>query len=258
MTPMSTQRKAWSEAELLVAFRLYCQTPFGKLHQRNPEIIELADFIGRTPSAVAMKACNFASLDPQQKDRNIKALGNVSRADRELWEDFAIDSEAVAQKAEAAYATIIGQVPPEPPDDIIVPEGPTEVERALKTRRVQSFFRAAVLAAYENRCALTGLSISELLNASHIVPWSVNTRLRANPRNGICLNVFHDRAFDRGLITFDQSFRVVLSPRIEESDESVVHKELLLNFVGQPLRLPLRFLPEIESLEYHRQYIFKG
>ena len=59
--------------------------------------------------AVAMKACNFASLDPQQQARSIKALGNVSRADRELWKAFFTDSEAVAQGAEAAYVAISGK-----------------------------------------------------------------------------------------------------------------------------------------------------
>lgn len=44
-------RVAWSRDELLGAFRLYCRRPFGKLHQRNPEIIALGRVLGRTPSA---------------------------------------------------------------------------------------------------------------------------------------------------------------------------------------------------------------
>jgi len=89
-------RVPWSPKELLVAFRLYCRTPFGKLHQHNPEIIALARVLGRTASAVGMKACNFASLDPVQRARHISALGNVSRADRALWERFEGNAEEVA------------------------------------------------------------------------------------------------------------------------------------------------------------------
>src|SRR3989337_951894 len=89
-------RVPWSRDELLVAFRLYCRTPFGKLHQHNPEIIDLASLLGRTPSAVGMKACNFASLDPALKARNVAALRNVSRADRELWERFSRNAEGIA------------------------------------------------------------------------------------------------------------------------------------------------------------------
>jgi len=42
----------WSSEQLKLAFHFYCQTPFGKLHSRNPQIIELAGLIGRTPSAL--------------------------------------------------------------------------------------------------------------------------------------------------------------------------------------------------------------
>lgn len=46
----------WTRDQLLIAFRFYCRTPFGRLHYRNPEIIRLAEVIGRTPSALAMTA----------------------------------------------------------------------------------------------------------------------------------------------------------------------------------------------------------
>ena len=40
----------------------------------------------------------------------------------------------------------------------------------------QHFFRAAILAAYENlRCCITGLAVPGLLVASHIVPWARDT-----------------------------------------------------------------------------------
>lgn len=46
-----------------------------------------------------------------------------------------------------------------------------------------------------------------LLNASHIIPWSVDVQNRLNPRNGLCLNAILDRAFDRGLMTINTAFR---------------------------------------------------
>jgi putative restriction endonuclease len=67
---MSKQpRRNWLRSETLIAFGLYCRTPFGELHQSNPAIVELSGRLGRTPSAVGMKACNFASLDPRQRER---------------------------------------------------------------------------------------------------------------------------------------------------------------------------------------------
>ena len=58
----------WTPEQLKLAFAFYCQTSFGKLHSKNPQIIELAKLIGRTPSALAMKLVNFASLDPSITD----------------------------------------------------------------------------------------------------------------------------------------------------------------------------------------------
>ncbi|MDF8335267.1 hypothetical protein [Novosphingobium cyanobacteriorum] len=58
-------RKRWSEEETVLALYLYLQLPFGKLHSGNPEIQQLAAALGRSSSSVAMKLCNFASLDPK-------------------------------------------------------------------------------------------------------------------------------------------------------------------------------------------------
>lgn len=275
---MSTERRGWSPEELLIAFRLYCRMPFGRLHQRNPEIIALAELLNRTPDAVAMKACNFASLDSRQRSRGIKALKNVSKADKALWEAFLEDSQAVAQRAEEAYAFLTGKeemdyIPElgrseedsskerannkrKPINMQKQPEGATEKEVLLTVRRVQSFFRAAVLTSYDNRCALTGLAIPELLNASHIIPWSVDEKRRADPRNGICLNALHDRAFDRGLISFDENLRVIVSTTINNAKDCDLHRSHLVALSGCPLRLPERFQPESAAVEYHRIHVY--
>jgi putative restriction endonuclease len=250
------KRVLWSPDELLVAFRLYCRTPFGKLHRLNPEIIELARELGRTPSAVAMKACNFASLDPAQRARNIEALGNVSRADRALWDDFHANPEAVAADAEAAHARLTGREAPPSEAELDLPEGPTEISRNVRTRRVQAFFRDAVLVSYQNRCALSDIALPELLNASHIIPWKADTRRRADPHNGLALNALYDRAFDRGLITFDESFRTVLSSRLRVGHAPPLHRQALLRLEGRKLRRPTRFAPDPAAMAYHRENVF--
>ena len=43
-------RKRWTREELLIALNLYCRIPFGKINHGNPEIVEVAKAIGRTPS----------------------------------------------------------------------------------------------------------------------------------------------------------------------------------------------------------------
>lgn len=246
----------WSPDELLAAFRLYCRTPFGKLHGRNPEIVELSRLLRRTPSAIAMKACNFASLDPAQRAREIRALQNVSQADRRLWERFKHNPEGVAFEAEAAYAALTGKDARPLETELEASEGPSEIPRIVRTRRVQSFFREAVLVSYNGRCALSDIAVPDLLNASHIVPWKADVERRADPRNGIALNALYDRAFDRGLITFDTSLRVVLSRRLRTGDTPGLHREALLALEGRKLRMPSRFPPDPAAMDYHREHVF--
>jgi putative restriction endonuclease len=119
------------------------------------------------------------------------------------------------------------------------------------------FFRDAVLISYENRCALSEIAMSDLLNASHIIPWKVEVERRADPRNGIALNVLYDRAFDRGLITFDTSLRVVLSQQLAKAAAPPpLHRHALLALEGRKLRLPKRFAPDPEAMAYHREHVF--
>ena len=70
---------------------------------RTPSIIAFAKTIGRTPSAVAMKLVNFASLDPAQKKRNIKGLGNVSSFNSAIWEEFEAAPNSVAEQSEEEF-----------------------------------------------------------------------------------------------------------------------------------------------------------
>lgn len=268
--------REWSERELLLAFRLYCRLPFGRLHQHNPDIVALAKKIGRTPSAVAMKACNYASLDPEQIRRGIKGLGNVSEADRALWARFLETPTEVAARAETAHEAHIIETGDEAEksnlagetddrlDEVLASfEGETERERILRVRRVQRFFRSAVLVSYEGRCALSGIAVPELLSASHIIPWSQDEGRRADPRNGLCLNALYDRAFDRGLISFDDALRVMVSPVLAGRDAEdttelpPLHRDHLLGLEGRELTRPVRFEPDLEAMGWHRLRVFQ-
>jgi len=255
---MPTQQ-LWTRDELLLALRLYMRTEFGRLHQRKPEIVALAAAIGRTPSAVAMKACNFASLDPALEQ---SGLSSASQADRDIWAEFHANPEALANEAEAAVAAMTFEVDTSAEDTteapIRIPEGPTDAETIVRTRRVQSFFRGTVLVTYNSRCALTGLSVPSLLVASHIIPWSADVARRADPTNGVCLSALLDRAFDRGLITFDEDYRVVLSRALKESLPQPHLPCLLSAAEGVQLQIPQRFPPDMAALHYHRAHVFCG
>jgi len=240
----------------LACFNLYCRIPFGKLHSTNPSIVAFAKTIGRTPSAVAMKLVNFASLDPAQKKRNIKGLGNVSSLDRAIWEEFEAAPNSVAEQSEEEFNRLSVPVESSLETEPQLPEGPTEKQLSRPMRLVQSFFRRAVLASYGYRCSFCGLEVRSLLNASHIMPWHVSIDRRGNPRNGLCLCVLHDRAFDRGLMTIDTESRLQISKRLKKTNPVPLHRVGLLDIEGQQINLPGRFLPDANCLEYHRKSVF--
>ncbi|MBX7104479.1 MAG: HNH endonuclease [Gemmataceae bacterium] len=233
-----------------MALRLYMRTPFGRLHGTNPEIVALAAKIGRSPGALAMKASNFAALDPQLPQQG---LGNVSRGDRDIWQEFADDASRLAEQAEEAAERFgIGDAA----TGLAGPAGPSDRESTVRVRRLQSFFRGAVLASYEGRCAITGLAVPELLVASHIIPWSESEKRRADPTNGLALNALLDRAFDRGLIGVDDAGRVLVSASLRERSRSAELTCSLLEIEGRPLELPRRFAPDPAALRYHRERVF--
>ena len=123
----------------------------------------------------------------------------------------------------------------------------------MRLRVNQSFFRRRVLSAYRFRCGVTGLPIQPLLVASHIVPWADDAANRLNPRNGLCLNALHDRAFDRGLMFVDEEMRVRFSPRARgEAAKAGESADWLLAFDGRELILPPKFSPDTALLAQHR------
>ncbi len=247
-------RRPWTRSELLVVLRLYFTTNFGMLHRRNPDVVEAARRVERTPSAVAMKAGNFASLDPEVRRTGRKGLRGASQTDKQIWEEYQANWSELAAEAESAWEE--GRHSERSQEEISHPGGPTESRELVKVRRVQSFFRAAVLANYEDRCAISGLPTPELLNASHIIPWRVEESLRADPTNGIALSAIHDRTFDRGFISLDENLKVIVSSKLKSAEANSFLTTSLLEIEGSKLRLPLRYPPAQRSLEYHRDVVF--
>ncbi|MBI5659422.1 MAG: DNA (cytosine-5-)-methyltransferase [Nitrosomonadales bacterium] len=253
---MATAR--WTKEQLKLAFHLYCQLPFGKLHSRNPEIIKLSKLIGRTSGAVAMKLVNFASLDPAITSTGRTGLGNAGSLDREVWAEFHADWEALAVECEMLRRNLDRAEPPEDEaDELLVPEDYTgETRRVVTEQRIkQNFFRRAVLSSYQGRCCMSGLSEPRLLVASHIVPWSKDKANRLNPSNGLCLSAIHDRAFDKGLITLTDDFKIVVSKELKRKKEPFVI-EVLLPLDGRVIEPPERFAPQAEFIAWHRKELF--
>lgn len=262
---MATTRKPWSREELLILLNLYEKIPFGKFYQGNPVLIDVAQRMERTPGSVAMKLSNLASLDERLAARGIRGLSGASALDRQVWAEFHAHHEALAPESEALLAKLLTgdadspiEVQPEAITVLRAPEGPTESTASVKVRRGQRYFRQAVLNAYNGRCAVTGLGIRDLLVASHIVPWNVAEQHRLDPQNGIALNALHDKAFDRGLITFDTDLRLVCAPSLRDHFADATVAQSFQAFEGKPLAIPAEAAgPKAEYLEWHRREVFE-
>jgi putative restriction endonuclease len=253
MIPTRT-RTQWTEDELLIVCGLYFTLPFGRMHKTNPQVVHIASLIDRTPSSVAMKLTNFASLDPAHQARGVRGLSGHSHADLLMWNRFANDWAAMACKSEQLLLQYEGRrVPVEPPKPATVV---TEETRLVTVRLVQGLFRKIVLAAYDNRCCVTGNPVEELLNASHILPWSDFESERLNPSNGLCLAAHFDRAFDRALIAFDDNMRLLVGDRLKRQTKNISIQQEFCSREGTRIALPERFPPNPDFLAHHRRVFF--
>ena len=158
----------WQEDELLFTPQLYCLTPYGKLHHRNLDFIQLANAISNTAFVLALKT----------------------------------------------------------------------------TVLVQTLFRHVVFTNYNFRRVISDLAAPQLLVASHITPWAVDEKLRANLTNGIAINVLYDKRLDGQLMLFNDEFPLVLSDQIKNQENNQMIQEYFLGFEGKALAVPKRFLPD--------------
>lgn len=95
----------------------------------------------------------------------------------------------------------------------------TEAERLVVQRIGQDIFRARLMDYWQGRCPLTGISDSDLLRASHIIPWSEceSDAERLDVHNGLLLSALWDAAFDKGLVSFDDDGRPLARPELSDA-----------------------------------------
>lgn len=100
----------------------------------------------------------------------------------------------------------------------------TEAERLVVQRVGQDIFRRGLIEYWEGRCAITGLTATELLRASHIKPWAAceSDSERLDVFNGLLLAPHLDAAFDAGLMTVADDGTVLVSRFLTEDDRRVL------------------------------------
>jgi len=263
-----TSTVKWTREHALIALNLYGKLPFGKFDQTNRVIIEVASKMGRSPSSLAMKLSNLASLDPVQRARGIKGLSGASKQDRDMWNEFHSHINDLGPESEQLLHDLFTKDDSREVDflerdkirlepQMKPPSGSTERTASVRVRRGQQFFRQTVINSYGVCCCISGINVPRLLVASHIKPWRDFPEERLNPRNGLCLSSLHDAAFDDGLITLDKKLCLVLGKQLKTYFPQAMLEQSFVPFEGKAIRLPKKIAePDPAFLRHHRDVIF--
>ena len=125
----------------------------------------------------------------------------------------------------------------------------TEAERLVVQRVGQGIFRDRLITYWQGSCPLTGITDYALLRASHIKPWKdcESDEDRLDVHNGLLLSALWDAAFDRGLVTFDDSGHPQLSTHLTEAAAAELRWQA-------PIRLTDKHRAR---LEWHRSKVFE-
>lgn len=241
--------RTWTREETIVAFWLYCRIPFNECNKNHRLIVKYADIIGRTPSALNMKIGNIGSLDPSLLERGISGLKHRAKMEEKVWNEFIDNPDKLAYESEKIISSLQKQNV-EQDIDIELPHG-KERETIIRQRVNQRFFSDVVKSSYNFRCCVSGIGCHELLEACHIVSWSEDERNRTNPRNGLCLNSFFHKAYDKFLIAISPDFIVKVSKRLFEDTADACTFKYLREVDGKTMTLPSRFLPSRDFLDIH-------
>jgi len=259
----------WTREHQLIALNLYRKIPFGHYDKGKPIVTQMAGLMGRSSGSLAMKLVNFASLDPLHQARGVRGLSGASKDDRKMWIEFQANLPTLGPESEQLVHDLftsddsleidfLESKTAEPTASRMFGGGSTEVQATVKVRRGQQFFRQSILNAYGVRCCVSGINVPRLLVASHIRPWKDFPEDRLDPRNGLCLSSLHDAAFDSGLMTFDEGFVMILSPKLKKFLPQDSLEMNFLGFEGKPIRMPNKLAaPAGEFLNHHRENIFQ-
>ncbi|WP_143053883.1 HNH endonuclease [Parapedobacter koreensis] len=203
--------------------------PANQTRLPNKRITLFQDPVSRTILQTAILDTHF----PEQKAYFLAA--------KHSGEGYLHDVEAyILQEPEAQYKTI---------------RIDTEEDVFVRNR----LFKRHILRLYQSTCAFTGMHLvsrngHSFVDACHIVPFSVGHDDRIG--NGIALCPNMHRAFDRGLLSVDEDYRITVSPHFTE-DEG--HDYSLRKLQGNPIHYPLAqtYRPTQENLKWHRDNIFR-
>jgi putative restriction endonuclease len=124
-------------------------------------------------------------------------------------------------------------------------------ERLVLARVHQPRFRAMVMSAYSETCAVCHLKHVQLLDAAHIIP-DTHELGKAVVPNGLSLCKIHHAAYDSNFLGITPDFEVRINAALLEEVDGPMLKHGLQEMHGRTLHLPKNELnwPGKENLEF--------
>lgn len=234
-------KRNWTREEAIIALYVYAQIPLRECSKKHPLVVEYAKILGRTPDSLNMKIANFARLDPCLKAQKISGLRNGAKIDEEVWRESRADPDKFEAECKRLVAEYTAQ-------SVAACENGGSIPR----ERDISFFRRAVLCAYDHKCCISGVcggNDDALLDVARIEE-SVPNR-NADPCNGLCLNVFFRRAYDAMLVAVDFNMKIAVSPNLIHMVRETEFQDYLAGLNGREISRPERFSPDESLLAKH-------
>lgn len=248
--PINDERRNWTRDEVILALGLYFQIPWGKISQRNPEIQRLAACLGRSSGALGRKMGNLGRFDSTLAARGVTGLVNGAKMDEIVWREFEGRPDELARE----YSRVLTKFGAT--QNVCEPNPSTSVPNPVDVD--MGFFRMSVLSAYGNACCITGINDERLLAAYHFKPLDqcTDNSEKMNPQNGVCFSGLYGDAFTKGLITIDESLKVVLSPSLKDHLTAAAYDDFFKRYDNTMIRVPVRSRPGVEFIHYHNERIF--
>lgn len=128
--------------------------------------------------------------------------------------------------------------------------GDTTKSIETKIRIGQDKFRKNLL-KHLKVCPITGIDESRILFASHIKPWAISTnKERLDIFNGFIFSPTIDKLFDKGLISFENNKKIIISPTLSIKNIEKIGIENGKKYLKLPIDNRLNYL------DFHRCNIF--
>lgn len=247
----------WSDEELAASVHSYQKMldndRDGIRYVKTEIYKELARRFGRTAKAYEYRMTNISAVRRELGlpwVAGLLPLGNVGSGVRSrLIPLITEESPTLIDKALREAESEVTKTSYFDPTDSS--DARKKVMTEIVRRRGQPAFRRALMSAYEGGCAITGCTLSAVLEAAHIYPYEgEHTNVVSN---GLLLRADIHTLFDLGLIVIDsQSMTVQISVELQGTEYEALQ--------GKPLRQTKNDFDQAsaQSLDWHRSQFAKA